>query len=384
MAALEATQPVVDAEPSASPEWTGTNLAGDIVAAGIAKNQADFRDDLRWWWGYAGDRKLSQAEAARQLGVDPGTYSKVFRGEYKNAGGLVLPPPTKMLSRIRVLRAQERESAELRNKGRVLTPTVMDIHFVCRKAWNDRNIAFIWGDPHLGKSEAVMWFRDDNNHGATLYVDLQGSCGEQEVYRAFARALKISADTPIGKLKPRVFAAIDRTNLVIVDEFHTITFAYQKAGAVRMINALKAIKDRTGCGMVIVSTNVGRDEFDPAKGHDAPLLRQLWRRGVIKLQLPDALRVGDVRAFAEAYHLDFPRAPEKPDDDIWTKLRETHKDHPGYSLCDRIAHDFGIKHLVSVLQDGMTLAKKRGRPLQWKDVVDAQNVYDRLSARKTA
>lgn len=364
-------------------EWDGTNLAGDVVEAGIRKNPPEYHEDLRWWFRYAHvEKKLSQAECARQLGVDGGTYSKVFRGAYVGATGLVLPPPAKMLSRIRVTRDQERANASELNKGRVMTPTVEEIWLVCRKAWNDRQLAMVFGESHIGKTEGAVWFRDENNHGATIYVDLQGCTGVQDVYRAFARALKLSPDTPIAKLMPRVFATIDRRNLILVDEFHHITYAYQKGASNKMVNALKAIKDRCQCGMVIFTTNVARAEFVEGEGKEAKLLKQLWRRGVIKLQLPDALRVGDVRAFARAYRLPFPEAPEKAEHDTWAQLKERHASFEGLSACENIAYNYGVLHLVTVLRDGSKFAQKRGRDVQWKDVNEAQAVYDRLAAKK--
>jgi DNA transposition AAA+ family ATPase len=372
------------ADAAVAEEWDGTNLAGDVVEQGIRRNKEEYHDDLRWWFRYAHvEKKMSQAEGARTLGVDGGTYSKVFRGAYVGTNNILLPPPAKMLSRIRVTRQQERDNAAELNKGRVMTPTVDEIWQVCRKAWRDRQIAIIFGESHIGKTEALTWFRDENNHGATLYVDLQGVGGVQDVYRAFARALKLSPETPIAKLMPRVYAAIDRTNLVIIDEFHHITYAYQKGASNKMVNAVKSIKDRTGCAMVICATNVARDEFTEGMGKEAKLLKQLWRRGVIKDQLPDALPVGDVRAFAKAYGLPFPDAPEKVEHDTWKNLRAGHPDFAAVDVCENIAYNYGVLHLVSVLKDGGNLAKKRSRELQWKDVIEVQQTYDRRAAKKT-
>jgi DNA transposition AAA+ family ATPase len=367
------------ATPTTVEAWTGTNLAGDTVETGIKKNRPEFHEDLRWWYRYTIDRKISQSEAATQLGVDGGTYSKVLRGEYKNPSGQLLPPPAKMISRIRVIREQEKTNSLKLSAGRVMTETVRDIHNVCRKAWRDRLIAFVFGESHIGKTFGAKWFRDENNHGATLYVDLQGIGGEQDLYREFARALGLSPDTPVNKLKPRVMAAIDRTNLVLVDEFHHITYAYQKGASIKMVNALKSIKDRTGCAMVIFATDVGRDEIQ--HGRESKLLKQLDRRGVIKLQLPAALRVADVRAIVEAYGLPFPPAPEKGAD-LWKALEMDHADFEGRQLCERIAYNHGIEHLVSVLKDGGALARKSGRELRWSDVINAQKVYDYQSAPK--
>lgn len=370
-----------DTPTSDAPEWQGTNLAGDIVEQGIQKNPQQFQEDLRWWYRYSIAKNLSQAESARMLGIDDGTYSKVLRGEYRGSNGLVIAPPAKMLSRIRVLRQQEHDNLKEINRGRVRTETVDEIWHVCRKAWADRQLALIFGESHIGKTEGALWFRDENNHGATLYVDLQGCTGVQDVYRAFARALKISPNTPIQKLMPRIYAAIDRTNLVIVDEFHHITYAYQKGASNKMVNALKAIKDKCGCGMVILATNVARAEFIEGEGHEAKLLKQLWRRGVIKLQLPDALRVGDVRAFALAYGLDFPEAPASGKD-TWTRLGADHPTFEGRGVCERIAYEAGVLHLVSVFKDGAKFAMKHKRALAWRDVIAAQAAYDQLSAPK--
>src|SRR5690606_27977609 len=72
-------------------QWTGTNLAGDVVEQGIKRNKPEYQDDLRWFWRWSTEAGLSQTESARDLGIDAGTYSKVLRGEYRNAGGLILP-----------------------------------------------------------------------------------------------------------------------------------------------------------------------------------------------------------------------------------------------------------------------------------------------------
>lgn len=376
-----ATPPQTATPPAATGEaWLGTNLGGDVVEAGIRMHKPEFHEDLRWFWRYSGEKGLSQSASAELLGIDSGTYSKVMRGAYTAPGGLLLAPPVKMLSRIRVLRSQERQDALRRSAGRVMTPTVAEIWMVCRKAWDDRLIAFIFGESHLGKSEALKWFRDENNHGATLYVDLQGVTGIQDIYREFAKALRISPDRPLAKLMPAVHAAIDRTNLVIVDEFHHITYAYQKGSSIRMVNALKSIKDRTGCGMVICATDVGREEIE--SGKESKLLSQLWRRGTLKLQLPNALRVADVRAFATAYGLDFPE-PIKGEE-TWKRLETEHPAFEGLRVCDRIAHDHGVQHLVSVFRDGGALAKKANRETTWADVTNAQGVYDALLSKKKA
>ena len=204
--------------------------------------------------------------------------------------------------------------------------------------------------------------------------------GVQDLYREFARALGISPDVSPMKLQARVLAAIDKSNLILVDEFHNITHSYQKGSSIAMVNALKSIKDRTGCAMVICATDVGRTEIET--GHDSKLLNQLWRRGVIKLHLPAALRVADVRAVVKTHKLTFPDAPKGSRKDLWKHLREDAPNFEGLDVCERIAYNFGIKHLFSVLEDGKMVADKETRSLEWQDVCEAQAIYDSLSNPK--
>src|SRR5258708_34217698 len=116
-----------------------------------------------------------------------------------------------------------------------------------------------------------------------------------------------------------------------------------------MVNARKSIKDRTGSGMVICAPDVGPSEIET--GNASKLLNQLWRRGVIKLHLPAALRVADVRAVVKTHKLTFPDAPKGSRKDLWKHLREDAPNFEGLDVCERIAYNFGIKHLFSVLED---------------------------------
>ena len=102
-----------------------------------------------------------------------------------------------------------------------------------------------------------------------------------------------------------------------------------------------------------------------------------------------------MRAFARAYGLAFPDAPDGADD-TWKNLRANNaaflvspgKNGRGQPLpspcdvCEGIAYNHGVLHLVSVLRDGAKIAQKRGREVQWKDVAEAQDLFDRLSAKK--
>ncbi|MEM0967645.1 MAG: ATP-binding protein [Verrucomicrobiota bacterium] len=349
------------------PDW----LQGDRLQVGLLKNKPEFREDLRWYARRAGALKMSQKQMGDELGISASNISKVFSGQYIDTrNSLVLAPPAKMLSRIRVLRDQEAEAVASRNQGRVMTPTVEEVHRVCRKVWKQKQIGIIYGESHIGKTEALEWFRDENNHGATLYVDLQDIAGVQDLYKEFAYALKLSGKSGPERLKERVINSIDGTNLILVDEVHHITHAYRKGSAKLMVNALKSIKDRTGCAMVLCMTHVGRHEFED--GEDARLLGQLRRRGSIILDLGQAMTVGDVRAIVEAYGLEFPPAKRG---ELWKKFEAEYADLEHISICRDIAWDRGAQWLINCLHDGQLLANKTKAKLTWATFVKAHKIY---------
>jgi len=215
--------------PAIAEPWSGTNLAGDIVENGIKKHSPEFQGDLAGWYRYSLDKKMSQAECATNLGVDGGTYSRVMRGEYKNEGGQFLPPPRRCSPGSASLRTQLRALTAEESKYRVMTQTGKEIHqSAARHGTTCRSPSFS-GNSHIGKTENLLWFRDDNNprrHESTSTCRRDGRSGSLPRVRTRTRA---QPGCRHNKAPGRVLATIDKSNLVIVDEFHAITHSYRKA-----------------------------------------------------------------------------------------------------------------------------------------------------------
>jgi hypothetical protein len=388
-------------DPDTSTElWHGTNLAGDIVAAGIRKNKEEYHDDLRWGYQYALSKQWSQTDMAREWGVSTTVVSRVFSGKYCNAEGLILQPPAIMLSRIREQRKLQIELTQ-RRTDRVKTITVEKIWKFAHKisgrsatgktvTGQKRLMGFLYGESHLGKTEALQWYREEFNHGRTIYIDLQDCNGVQEIYREFARALGLSPNTAATKLKQRIIKAIDSDTLIICDELHHVTYAYRKSSSKLMINALKSIKDRTRCAMLLCGTYVAQEEIDD--GSESKLLVQLKRRAAFReLHLPRAIPVYDVRIIAESRGLPFPQAPKPARNkkgvnlDTWERLRKEHEktEFGGIvTMLDEIAFNHGIEALFTNIEDGKLIAKAQKRELRWTDVHEAYKTNQSMKIKE--
>lgn len=365
-------------------------LSGDIVERGISKQPPEIAESLRWMFRYITEHRLSQTDAARLLNVDSSCVSRVFRGTYTGMNNQILPPPEKMLVAIEELRKAERQKQRNR-RDRVLTPTVQRIWQLCNKsAGRNKNgeiiegekrlIGFIFGNSHIGKTAAIKWYKDSFNPSNTLYVDLQGCTNEGDILREFAHALNIPPTQTKAALKLAIYGAITSDTLVLVDEFHSITYAVQHRASVRLVNVLKAIKDKTGCAMVIISTDVGRNELE--NGIEKKLLEQLNRRGVLRMNLSSSLPVYDVRAVCLARGLSFSEAPNPSRSvdgsnlDTWSNLLKnaSQEDLPHLRILQEIAVNKGMECLFSNIEDGRKLAQKLQEEFNWKHFIIAYNI----------
>lgn len=375
---------------NAPKETAHRTLSGDVVELGISKQPPEIAENLRWMFRYFTERRLTLADVARLLNVDSSCVSRVFRGTYVGRENQILPPPAKMLERISEIRRAERQRQRAR-RDRVLTPTVQKIWNILNRAAGRKNdgsaiegekrlVCFIFGNSHIGKTSAAKWYKDEFNPSNTIYVDLQGCTNEGDILREFAKALNIPQAQTKAALKLAIYGAITPETLVIADEFHSITYAVQHRASVRLVNTLKAIKDKTGCAMGIISTDVGRDELDC--GLEKKLLEQLSRRGVLRLNLPSGLPVYDVRAVCEARGLPFPPAPIPARDgngfnlDTWQALKKNaaNGEETPVRILEDIAINHGMEWLFTNIEDAQNFAQRRGETFGWRHFKIAHNV----------
>jgi DNA transposition AAA+ family ATPase len=388
-----------ESQPNLSGGW---NLDPVLIAAGIEKCPAEHREDLRFAYEYARSQQWTFQETADKYQVDKSTLSRLLNGKYVNpANNSPLKPPVVLLSIVRQIRAELEEATQKKNV-RILTPTVQELFTMFDKVREDHTIGYVYGESHLGKTEAGKWYRDDHNHGQTIYVDLQDCNGVQDVWRAFARALYLSADCAAYKLIPRIYNAlkppgVTRSNrFVICDEFHALTYTYFRGSSVRIINVLKAIHDNTGCPLVVIATPTARDEI--AQGKERKFLQQIKRRGLLEYNYPPAIAVGDMRAFAQHFRLELPSYEEvaaklanHPDcernkhgavKDNWKNNRLAFPDVDHLAALEDIAWNHGVKRLVCQLRDAQKLAKNARREVRWADFEKAGRIYTKFSTPK--
>ncbi len=345
-----------DRIPRNSNQTTGISVPGDKVMAAVrgleASGQLTARqaDDVLWLYNYVQANSMSLETAGRTVGVSATTVYRLFTASYAASYDAILEKVAKF-------RKLAEERAKRKQIGFVETSAWRKIEAVCRQALNNQMPAFIYGPSQMGKTTCLLEFARRNNHGTTKYIRMPASPS----FSFFVKTVAMSCSIGVGRssadqLRERVCHALDSRNLLIVDEFHQALVTVTDRRAAQIVEFIREIYDRTGCGIVLSATKVGEVELE--RGHNAGVYDQIRRRGMAKLVLPDTPPASDIRKIAAAFGLPPPEG--------------AHAAAVGEML--RIS---GLGMYVKYLQSAHALAAGRDEKLTW-DTFAA--VYDGMAA----
>ena len=258
------------------------------------------RADLWWFYSHIMDRGLSFEAAGREIGKDGSTVYRLLTGSY----GALYDSLIEVVRSYRVL-------AEARGARRqcpfISTSTYGKIETVCRHALVTQSPAFIYGPSQMGKTVCLEEYARRNNHGQTRFIRMPASPTLVKIKHEVARACYLSIALTGDELDRRIFDSISSQMLLIVDEVHqALPPGTRESTAVRIIEWLREVYDRTHCGVVFVGTLVFKKELE--EGRLALVLEQFRRRGIVQLVLPNRPPKCDINAFAKAFDLPPPPA----------------------------------------------------------------------------
>jgi len=119
------------------------------------------------------------------------------------------------------------------------------IQMVCQLAWEYRELAVIYGNAGIGKTECVLYYADTNPDHA-VYVKMDVSLTMSELLNQILKALDepVSVGTLRGKLEQIMKTLRMRNRLIIIDEADLLR--------IRQLEMLRAIYDDGNCGMVLI------------------------------------------------------------------------------------------------------------------------------------
>lgn len=330
-------------------------ISGDQVNKHTADLPDDERGAIRWLHAYATEQDRTLAELAADIRYDTTTVYRVLKGEYEGS----LANVAKAILQFKSLYEQRSVGRQIH---RIETALVKRIWKVCDAALQYQRIAIIVGETQVGKTLALLWYRDTHNHGSTIYISVPtgGTLGAFLV--SFAKALRINPQAREKELRRRIMEAVDDRMLVIVDEVHRVIRASgNNTRSLETIEFLRELFDETHCGMVLCATNVFRQAMDENSGM-SEILKQTKRRRLCTLQLPDRPTKEDLDTFAAAYGL-----PPAKDEAL--------------DLQTEVIRDEALGMWLTLLRMAAKVATQREKKMTWDHVISAHAGLRHLEGR---
>jgi DNA transposition AAA+ family ATPase len=363
--------------PAEQPSGEPTGNRGDTIRASwyvslddlrkAISNSSEHAQELLVWcylWCIDDAHPVSLAEFSLKVGVDKTTIGRIIRGEYKHPeNGTRLPISDKLVHAMELFRKMEQERTRATDTGFVSTPTAKRIWTACDLARESQSPVFLIGPSHIGKTKALVAYREENNHGHTVYVRLQAASGLGGMVKRIAKELGVSDKANTADLVVRIKRALRANMLLILDEVHELMYTYRKESFFACMEVIREIYDETGCGLVLCGTKLLFKRIDENRGE----LEQLLRRGVHKVVLADQPTKGDIEAILSVVGLTL------PDKSFVVTVRvggQSISDRP-YEMMKQIGREEGLKSICERLRYGQKFASKSGEKLTWEHVVRA-------------
>jgi DNA transposition AAA+ family ATPase len=347
---------LLEASSIKSPETSIVGLShripGDIVNRATANLPENQRNTIRRMHGYYVENSLSLNHLAKEIEISPAALGLIFKGSYEAS----LDSMVKKFDRFFKQLDKPINGRKLKFIPIALSEKIWGI---CDQAREFQKVAFLFGDSQVGKSEALIQFREQSDYPDDIvYCAVPTGGTLSNFLMALAGVLRIPASLSTTRLRERIKEAFDERMILIVDEAHNgIRENSTSSRAVACIEFVREIYNAKQCGVVFCATNIFRDAM--TTGPLEKILRQIKRRSLCTVQLPKEPSRTDLNTFAAAYKLK-PAANE---------ARVLEKE---------MIETQGLGMWLTLLRMGDQLAGVRKQEMTWSHVIAARAAQQSL------
>lgn len=336
------------------------------IKQAVARKQVSEEDgeEVFWLYSYAQEFHLNEADLAVKMGAyDKNTLYQLFRGMYGVFKDGRSSSWSNIIKVIKSFKAVELEEMKKKNIGIIETEVKRTVFTACDAALADGMPAFIYGASQIGKTTALLEYKRLHNHGRTIYLRM----GSNWTKARFVRELGILFGNGMKKslvwdLEDKIVGSLSRYNLLIIDEFHLALETTSEKAAKEIVEFIREIYDRSGCGLVLSGTKVGLEGLEG--GRNRMLFDQLRRRGVVKVVLPDVPPRRDINEIARTFELEPPQGED-------------------LKRVKQLIQTRGLGVFLKYLQKAYAVTKARKVALDWEAFKKVANGYLALANMAT-
>lgn len=253
---------------------------------GLAEDDVDH---LAWFHQHALEASLSWKECEEALNYSQTTIWRALKGEY--TGDLA-----KVVQAIRSYRAIIAERISIKHAAFRETRITKLVTGALSYALANNSITRITGESRMGKTASAKYWRDQNNHGRTVFVTAPAYGGAKALLKEVAQCLGINRNVPTTQMHESILRAFNSNRMLIVDEAHRLLPNDYRSTPV-LVEILRDIHDRTGCGLAILTT----ERFNRSMEKSTYQYEQILGRIGMPVQLPREFLWTDIKPIVEQY-----------------------------------------------------------------------------------
>ena len=344
------------------------NVSLDDLQKAVSNSSPEAQELISWCflWCIDDAHPMTLPEFALEVHSDKTTIWRIIRGSYMHPDTKArMAIGEKLIANMRRFRAIAQERARSVRTDFVETPTAKRIFTACDLARESRSPVFLIGPSHIGKTWALIEYKERNNHGHTVYVRMAAASGLMGMVRAIAESLGISDKSATPALVGRIKTSLRKrpNTLLIFDELHQLMYTYRKQSFFACLEVLREIYDETGVGIVLCGTEL---LFKSIKDNRSDL-EQLLRRGVHRVVLPDQPTRGDVEAICQHLGLELPAKGVT----VAAKVGGVMITDEPFAILKQVGKEEGLKAITERLRYASKFARKGETQIAWTHFVRA-------------
>ncbi len=246
-------------------------------------------ETLAWFHQHALENQLTTKECAAALNYSWTTIWRSLKGDY--TGDLA-----SVINAIKSYQKIISERTAIQNADFRETRITKLITGGLSYALANNSVTLITGESRMGKTVTAKHWRDENNHGRTVFVTAPAYGGAKSLLKEIAFCLGINRNLSVPNMHDAILRAFNKNRMLLVDEAHRLLPNDYRSNPV-LLEILRDIHDRTGCGLGILAT----ERFSNAIAKSTYQYEQVLGRIGMPVRLPREFDWSDVEPIVAQY-----------------------------------------------------------------------------------
>lgn len=311
----------------------------------------DTQSHLLWFHQYLLDQRMGWDEAQDALGYDRSTIFRVLKGTYTGS----MPKIVAAIKSYRKLVAQRgtiQQAEFVENSISKLIFAGLDY------AMANNSITMIIGPSRSGKSKITREWKERNNHGRSVLVEVPPVGGTKAFMSKLAQAVGVNKNLSVPFMLEPLERAFNKNRILLLDEAHRMLPSARNVNPEKL-ELVRYLHDATGCAVALVATS----RLDQSLKSSEYQFEQVLGRIGMPIRLPKKVKQGDVDAMLKQFI-------PKPSDEA-------------RSIALQLGNSAGrFGHLLETLKVASRIASKQKQALNESHFIKAHQMRSQMMGEK--